>query len=101
MQTLIIKDLARSEQLDRSAMAAVRGGWKMGSPAYSFDMKSHSPSPSPTNSTSSFDSSLHATQSLVQMQDIINATANGSAFLDGIHVDNKVSQDGTNNVIRK
>jgi hypothetical protein len=98
MKTLIIKDLARTEQLDRTAMAAVRGGWKMGTPTYSFgDMKSHSPTPS----SSSFDSSLHATQSLVQMQDVINATANGSAFLEGIHVDNHVSQDGTNKIIRK
>jgi hypothetical protein len=101
MQTLIIKDLARTEQLDRTAMAAVRGGWKMGTPTYSFDMKSHSPAPTPTPTTSSFDSSLHATQSLVQMQDVINATANGSAFLDGIHADNNVSQDGTNKIIRK
>jgi hypothetical protein len=97
MKTLIIKDLARTEQLDRSEMAAVRGGWKMGTPSYSFDMKSHSPSPT----TSSFDSSLHATQSLVQMQDIVNATANGSAFLDNIHVHNDVSQNGTNKITRQ
>jgi hypothetical protein len=100
MQTLTIKDLARTEELDRTAMAAVRGGWKMGTPTYSFgDMQSQSHSPTPTSS--SFDSSLHATQSLVQMQDVINATANGSAFLDGIHVDNHVSQNGTNKIIRK
>jgi hypothetical protein len=98
MKTLTIKDLARTEELDRTAMAAVRGGWKMDTPTYSFgDMKSHSPTPSSSN----FDSSLHATQSLVQMQDVINATANGSAFLEGIHVDNRVSQDGTNKIIRR
>ena len=31
MKTLMIKDLARTEQLDRSAMAAVRGGSAWGS----------------------------------------------------------------------
>jgi hypothetical protein len=99
MKTLIIKDLTRTEQLDRTAMAAVRGGWKMDKPSHSYgDMKSHSHSPTP--SSSSFDSSLHATQSLVQMQDVVNATANGSAFLDNIHVHNDVSQNGTNKIIR-
>ena len=29
MHTLTITDLARSKQLDRPTMAAVRGGWKM------------------------------------------------------------------------
>jgi hypothetical protein len=101
MHTLTIKDLARTEELDRGAMAAVRGGWKMGTPTYSFDdMKSHSPKSSPSPSSSSFDSSLHATQSLVQMQDVVNATANGSAFLEGIYVDNHVSQNGTNKISR-
>jgi hypothetical protein len=92
MQTLTIKDLARTEQLDRTAMAAVRGGWKMSSPSYWFCDPKY---------TSSYDSSIHATQDLVQVQDVVNATANGSAFLDNIHVDNHVSQDGTNKIIRK
>jgi hypothetical protein len=91
MQTLTIKDLARTEQLDRTAMAGVRGG-KMGSPSSSFCDPKY---------TSSFDSSITATQDLMQMQDVVNATANGSAFLDNIHVDNHVSQDGTNKIIRK
>jgi hypothetical protein len=30
----------------------------------------------------------------------VNATANGSAFLDNIHVTNNVSQDGTNKIVR-
>jgi hypothetical protein len=29
MKTLTIKDLARSEHLDRPTMAAVRGGWRV------------------------------------------------------------------------
>jgi hypothetical protein len=94
MQTLTIKDLARTEQLDRSAMAAVRGGWKMSTPCY----------PSycdPKYGGSNYDSSIHGTQDLTQMQDVVNATANGSAFLENIYVDNHVSQDGTNKIIRK
>jgi hypothetical protein len=92
MKALTIKDLARTEQLDRTAMAAVRGGMNMKSPSYSFCDPKY---------TSNFDSSIHATQDLVQMQDVVNATANGSAFLDNIHVNNDVSQDGTNKIIRK
>ena len=34
MKTLIIADLARTEQLDRTAMSAVRGGFRMFSPSY-------------------------------------------------------------------
>lgn len=92
MKSLIIKDLARTEQLDRTAMAAVRGGMKMKSPSYSFGDVTYAPS---------WDSSIHATQDLIQMQDVVNATANGSAFLDNIHVDNDVSQDGKNKIIRR
>jgi hypothetical protein len=92
MQTLTIKDLARTEQLDRTAMTAVRGGWKMGSPSYSFGDAKYAPN---------FDSSIHATQELAQFQEVVNATANESAFLDNITVTNNVSQDGTNKIIRK
>jgi hypothetical protein len=92
MKTLTINDLARTEQLDRTAMAAVRGGTNMKSASYCFGDKSHAPS---------WDSSIHATQDLVQMQDVVNATANGSAFLDNICVNNDVSQDGKNKVVRR
>jgi hypothetical protein len=91
MKTLIIKDLARTEQLDRAAMSAVRGG-TMKSPSYPFGDKSYA---------SSWDSSIHGTQDLVQMQDVVNATANGSAFLENICVDNSVSQDGKNKIVRR
>ena len=93
MKTLTIKDLARSEQLDRAAMATVRGGMNMKSASYSsFCGKDYG---------SNWDSSIHATQDLAQMQDVVNATANESAFLDNLHVDNHVSQDATNKIVRK
>jgi hypothetical protein len=92
MKTLTIKDLARSEQLDGAAMATVRGGTNMKSASYS--------SYCDKDYGSSWDSSIHATQDLTQMQDVVNATANGSAFLDNIHVTNDVSQDGKNKIVR-
>ena len=92
MHTLTITDLARSEQLDRPTMAAVRGGWKMGSPAYAFgDVKLGG----------TFDSSISATQNLAQMQEVVTATANGSAFVSGVHVDNDVDQRGENKILRR
>jgi hypothetical protein len=92
MKTLIIKDLARTEELDRTAMAGVRGGTKkMGWPGYSFGDLTYAPST---------DSSITASQDLLQMQEVVNATANGSAFLENIHVNNDVSQNGTNKIVR-
>jgi hypothetical protein len=92
MKTLTIKDLARTEELDRSAMSAVRGGWNMYTPSsYKVGNIDYAPS---------FDDSLHATQNLVQQQSVITPTANGSAFIGGgVHVNNHVSQDGQNKII--
>jgi len=90
MKTLTIKDLARTEQLDRAAMSTVRGGWKMNSPYYSFGDVTYAPS---------FDSSIKGTQTLLQSQNSLVATANGSAFLDGVSVHNNVTQNGQNTII--
>jgi hypothetical protein len=90
MKTLTIKDLARTEQLDRTAMAAVRGGWSMSSPSYPLGGAKQS---------RSFDSSIHATQNLMQAQHVLNATANGSAFTQHLNVHNDVSQDGKNVIV--
>jgi hypothetical protein len=92
MKTLIIADLARTEQLDRSAMALVRGGFKMGSTDYSYGKDNYAPS---------FDSSITATQNLAQMQEVATLTANGSAFLGGVSVHSNVDQDGDNKIIRR
>ena len=89
MKTLTIKDLARTEQLDGKAMAAVRGGWSLNSPTYKVGNVSYAPS---------YDSSIHATQNLMQMQDVTNATANGSAFVDGVSATSHTSQSGQNNI---
>ena len=92
MKTLIITDLARTEQLDRSAMTQVRGGFKMGTPGYPLGNVNYAPS---------FDSSITATQNLAQMQEVLTATANGSAFVHGVHVDNDVDQHGENKIVRR
>jgi len=92
MKTLTITDLARTEQLDRGAMASVRGGFKLGPSRYPLGDLSYMPS---------VDSSIHATQSLGQAQEVLTATANGSAFVGGVHVDSDVSQNGENKIIRK
>ena len=92
MHTLTITDLARSEQLDRPTMAAVRGGWKMGGPGYSFGDVNYAPS---------FDSSITATQNLAQVQEVMTATANGSAFVDGVDVHSNVDQRGENKIVRR
>jgi hypothetical protein len=92
MHTLTITDLTRSEQLDRPTMAAVRGGWKMDARAYGFgDLKL----------AGSFDSSITATQNLAQMQQVATATANGSAFIDGVSVHSDVDQHGENKIVRR
>ncbi|MGJ9416663.1 hypothetical protein ACHAC9_02690 [Massilia sp. CMS3.1] len=92
MKSLIITDLARTEELDRGAMAQVRGGWKMGGPGYSLGDVNYAPT---------FDSSITATQNLAQMQEVVTATANGSAFLSGVHVDSNVDQHGENKIVRR
>ena len=92
MKTLTINDLARSEHLDRPTMSAVRGGWKVNSPSYTLgDVKIGG----------TYDSSISAVQNLGQMQDVLTATANGAAFVDGVHVDNRTTQDGTNTIVRR
>jgi hypothetical protein len=89
MKSLMIKDLARTEELGHNAMAAVRGGMKQSMPSWN---------PSPSQYSPKTDSSIHVDQSLMQLQDVKNFTANGSAFLDCIDVTNTTDQFGQNNV---
>jgi hypothetical protein len=92
MKSLIITDLAHTEQLDRSAMAAVRGGFNRGTPGYDYGNVNYAPK---------FDSSITATQNLAQMQEVVTATANGSAFLGGVDVHSDVDQHGENKIVRR
>jgi hypothetical protein len=90
MKTLTIKDLARNEQLDGTALSAVRGGMKMSAPTYKFGDISYMPS---------YDSSIDATQELQQFQTVKNSVADGSAFVEDLHVTNNTSLFGQNNII--
>ena len=92
MKTLTIKDLAVTEQLDRSAMAGVRGGTKMSVMSYPHGDVNYSPS---------YDSSIHAVQNLAQFQTVGNSVADGSAFIDNLHVTNKTSLFGQNNIVQR
>jgi hypothetical protein len=94
MKTLTIKDLAVSCELSHKDMSSVRGGQKaggygmgMGSPSYSlFPMPSYTPS-------------VNAKQDLHQDQKVLNATADGSAFVSDVHVTNNTDQFGQNNIL--
>ena len=86
MKTLIINDLTVTSELDHHAMRAVRGGHGM-------TQTSWYPPEAPK-----FSSSLDATQNLTQFQNVVNATANGSAFVDGVTANNNTSQFGQNNI---
>jgi hypothetical protein len=90
MKTLIITDLARTDKLDRTAMAAVRGGYKYFAPSYSFGDITYAPN---------HDSSINARQDLSQLQNVMTATANGSAFLDHVDVHSNVRQNGHNTIV--
>ena len=90
MKTLTIKDLDRTEQLDRATMRSVRGGWSMFSPSVKTGDISYKPS---------YDSSINAMQNLGQEQNVLTATANGSAFLDCVSVHSNVHQNGQNKIV--
>jgi hypothetical protein len=87
MKTLTIKDLALTSELTRNEMRSVRGGYKLDLPSY------------PMFAAPSYTKSIDVTQNLAQAQDVLNATANGSAFIDGVHATNNTSQFGQNNVL--
>lgn len=78
MQTLTIKDLAVTEELDGKAMSAVHGGLRFAPmPSISFE---------------------HVSQELQQMQSVSNVTASGSAFQDHIDTKNTTKLSGSNNI---
>ena len=91
MKTLTINDLDRAEQLDRTAMAAVRGGHdQYFSPSYKLGDVTYAPS---------YDSSISAVQMLGQQQTVMTATANDAAFVGGVSVQNTTRQNGQNKII--
>ena len=86
MKTIVIKDLAHAEQLDAGAMSAVRGGFRLAAPSYSFDY-------SPKDITK-----VSAVQDMAQIQSVGNETGVGSALFDDVWARNSTSQKGANNI---
>jgi len=91
MKTLTIKDLDRAETLDRATMTTVRGGHNVYY-APSFKMGDYTYAPTS-------DSSINAMQALSQQQNVMTATANDSAFLAGVTVNNTTHQNGKNVIV--
>lgn len=86
MSALTIKDLSRTEELDRSAMAGVRGGTGWIFPYY--------------DTTNVFKSKIDATQYNQQMQSFSTAVGNNVALVDKFkpHVDVHGTQSASNNI---
>ena len=90
MQTLIIKDLAATAELDRKAMSAVRGGTGYGyMPSY-WD--------GPSFNFTKNDFSFNASQSLGQSQNTLVNNGNNVAFASDITANVNPSQHGSNNI---
>jgi hypothetical protein len=87
MNALTIKDLAVSSELSQKDMRGVRGGHSMGSPSY------------PMFPMPSYTKSIDASQDLRQAQQVLNETADGSAFISGVDVTNNTTQFGQNNIL--
>ena len=47
----------------------------------------------------SYTTSVNANQNLAQVQNVLNDTANGSAFVSGVTANNNTSQFGQNNLL--
>ena len=94
MTSLLIKDLAVTEQLDARSMSAVRGGTYGGCtiplPSYCW--------PSPTGSMSKQDFSFDATQMLGQSQNTQVNNGNNVAFASGITAHGHPTQSSSNNI---
>ena len=101
MKTLTINDLAIACELDHDDMARVRGGHNGSShDTGSYKMSGYGMGLSyPMFPMSSTTSTVNATQSLAQVQNVLNETADGSAFVSGVTANNNTSQFGQNNLL--
>lgn len=87
MTTLTILDLSITEELDRKAMTAVRGGTMKG--GYTF---------LPSFGSSKHDFEFSASQLTSQTQSNINETGNNVAFADNIRSSFKPTQSSSNSI---
>ena len=97
MTTLMIKDLAIASDLDRAAMASVRGGYYKGAPAYC--LPSHYTPAMPTSyGVPSGDFKFDASQMIGQSQNVMNNNGNNVAFAHGITSTVNPTQSANNNI---
>ena len=100
MHTLTIKDLAVTEELDRKAMTAVRGGTGSGympSCAPSYPSAPYSWG-GPSFDFNKSDFNFNASQSLGQSQNTVVNNGNNVAFASGITANVNPTQTGSNNI---
>jgi hypothetical protein len=88
MNTLMIKDLSITEQLDSKAMSAVRGGFGSSTSYYNF-----SPVYAPNNSKT-----LNTTQLISNELNVQNANANNVAFAAGLTSTIDPALNSSNNI---
>jgi hypothetical protein len=88
MNTLMIKDLSITEQLDSKAMSAVRGGFGPSTSYYNF-----SPVYAPNNSKT-----LNTTQLISNELNVQNANANNVAFAAGLTSTIDPALNSSNNI---
>lgn len=98
MHTLMIHDLPRTADLDRHAMATVRGGTGYTAPSclptYYQPQSCYEPKPYASPANLSFDVS----QSLSQSQNTVNNNGNNVAWASGITSTVTPTQNGSNNI---
>jgi hypothetical protein len=90
MTTLLINDLARTEELDRASMACVHGGTGMPKDMSAYWLPSYSVS----KSEFSFD----ASQLIGQTQNVVNNNGNNVAFASGITSTVNPTQSADNHI---
>ncbi|CAD6557355.1 hypothetical protein [Paraburkholderia metrosideri] len=90
MNTLMIKDLSITEQLDSKAMSAVRGGNGFGPSSSYFNF---TPMYAPNNSKT-----VNGTQLISSTLNIENATGNNAAFVAGVTTTIDPHLNSSNNI---
>lgn len=90
MTHLTIADLSRTEELDRQAMSAVRGGMYKGFDKSAYGM--------PSFDSSKHDFTFSATQLTSQTQNNVNENGNNVAFADNIHSTFKPVQSNSSSI---
>jgi hypothetical protein len=91
MNTLMIKDLSITEELNSKAMSAVRGGFGYGMPSSSYF--NFAPVYAPNNSKT-----VNGTQLINATMEIQNATGNNAAFVEGVTTTITPHLDSSNNI---